>query len=280
MADELFITGIRFKDSKEEIHVAKEVLSLQHIHNYIPLSEIQEVEEVQCDCHSVTGSDGSDGSDGSNSTDTEYCLYSRVETHMNISMSLYMLNKQGIEILQELETKKLNIPLNSSHNIKKKEATTFASISTVHHRLSALYQSLINIVTYNKYHTHPYTELLNLLDSMLFDECSEVEQFYVNEDGYNLENIYYKQEAWISELEGRETVKFLFSEAIDIQLGESSYIVMYLKKYIGLLDMILATFENERIEETVSKFRHTLNTAVSIAEEWLMNKLISDNDEV
>ena len=194
-------------------------------------------------------------------------------------MSLYMLNKQGIEILQELEAKKLNIPSSNSYNSKKRDATTFASLSTVHHRLSALYQSLISIVTYNKYHTHPYTELLNFLDNMLFDECSEVEQFYVKEDGYNLENIYYKQETWISELEGRETVKFLFSEVIDIELGESSYIVMYLKKYIGLLDMIIATFEDKRIEETVSKFRHKLNTAVSIAEEWLINKLISESDD-
>lgn len=269
MADELFITGIRFKDSKEEINISKEVPSLQHIHDYNPLSEIQEARSVAA----------SDGSDTSQSTDTEYYLYSRVETHMNISMSLYMLNKQGIEILQELELKKLNIPSNNSYNSKKKEATTFASISTVHHRLSALYQSLISIVTYNKYHTHPYTELLNLLDNMLFDECSEVEQFYVKEDGYNLENIYYKQEAWISELEGKETVRFLFSEAIDLELGESSYIVMYLKKYIGLLDMIVATFEDPKIEDAVNKFRHKLSTAVMIAEEWLINKLISDSDD-
>lgn len=275
MADELFITGIRFKDSKEEINISKEVPSLQHIHNYNSLSEIQEAQE-ECDCHSEAASDVSDTS---HSTDTEYYLYSRVETHMNISMSLYMLNQQGIEILQELETKKLNIISTSSYNSKKKEATTFASISTVHHRLSALYQSLINIVMYNKYHTHPYTELLNLLDNMLFDECSEVEQFYVKEDGYNLENIYYKQETWISELEGREIVRFLFSDAIDMELGESSYIVMYLKKYIGLLDMIVATFENPKIEETTSKFRHKLNTALIIAEEWLINKLMSDSDE-
>lgn len=273
MADELFITGIRFKNSKEEINISKEVPTLQQLHNYNPLSEIQEA-------RSVAGSEGSEGSDTSHSTDTEYYLYSRVETHMNISMSLYILNQQGIEILQELETKKLNILSTSSYNSKKKEATTFASISTVHHRLSALYQSLVSIVTYNKYHTHPYTELLNLLDNMLFDECSEVEQFYVKDDAYNLENMYYKQEAWISELEGKETFRFLFSEAIDMELGETSYIVMYLKKYVGLLDMIVATFEDPKIEDAVNRFRHKLNTAVMIAEEWLINKLVSDSDDM
>jgi hypothetical protein len=270
MENELFITGLRFKDIKEEICLSKEAVSLKHVHDFTKsLSDVQIQVEPDIDC-------GSEASFASNSTDTEYYLYSRVETHMNISMSLYMLNKQGMDIIQELETKKLNIGTHSSINNKKRDATIFGSISQVHLQISSLYQSLINIVTYNKYHAHPYTELLNLLDNKLFDECSEVEQFYVKDDAYNLENIYYKQEAWISELEGKELVKFVFSSIADIELGESSYILMYLKKYLGLLDMIVATFEDEKISETIHKFRIKLNNVVEIAEECLIDKLISD----
>jgi hypothetical protein len=212
--------------------------------------------------------------------DDEYNLYTRVEYHMKVSMSLYMLNRQGQDILKEVGVKKLGLPLN--HIV----SGTFPQAFVVKRRENGkmqpnkaltIYQNMRDIVNFNRINSDVYVELLNQLDEVLFNECKDIDMFYVKEDSYSLESLYYKQESWISEVEWQDNQIFAFVEGETFDVVEITHLLMYLGKISSSYKSLLDRFQYHKIRETLTKILHKVDCCLNLVNSMLMNMLEDDD---
>lgn len=199
--------------------------------------------------------DANDSESSFASTDTEYYMYSRVETHMRISMSLFHLNKEGQEILVQLESKK------KAHRYTAKAGRSI--LQTIHAALSS-------IINFQRMSYDLYCDLTNTLDGILCQECGDIDMFYVKEEAFTIESMYYRQETWIDEFETfPNTNIFEFAKGDFADLGECSYLLLYLRKYSALIDMIEGSFDCNRIHDITTKMKDKLHPSMVL----LQNKV-------
>jgi hypothetical protein len=165
----------------------------------------------------------------------EYDVYSNIETHMNISLSLYQVNKEGQNILHEIGAKKLRLTSTAIMASKIKKPT-FAT--DAHKNILTLFIGLSDIINFYRATTDVYTELLSLLDDAMFAESHDLETFYVDETEYSLESLYYKQDTWVNELEWYKKNNYNFSKHHSLDLGECSHILLFLNSYLDVLAKI------------------------------------------
>lgn len=254
------ILGIKFKDVASEVELTDTSgsLSLSQLLNTLPdlhgnqphLSSIPEADDASSHC--------------SSSTDSEYYMYSRIETHMHISMSLYYLNTEGCNIIRDLERKKS----------KKVNAPPTVLL------INIIVSTLKWLVTERRPDYNIYCELLNNLDGVLFEECKNIEIFVVKEEEFTLESMYYKQETWVNELDDTPCHIFQFDDdPTTFSLGECSYLLLYFQKYSALIDMIEATFnDKDNIQKIICKIRDRLATCVPLLDERMHFLLSHDVD--
>lgn len=169
----------------------------------------------------------------------EYEIYTKIETHMSISASLYILNRQGTNILKDFYNKKLS----SKDN---KDITC---------PLDKIYLELVHCVNTNRIISDLYTNLISHLDNVLFDECGDLDTFFVKEEEYSLESLYYKQGSWVNELEWNEPHVFEFSKSNDLDEGECMYLLVFFEKYMSLLSKVEEEFNNQRLHDCVVRMR-------------------------
>jgi hypothetical protein len=184
----------------------------------------------------------------------EYAIYSMIEAHMNISLSLYQVNKEGQEILREVGTKKLKLTPNAILASKLKRPTYSFIDEHDKKNMISLYQNLTDIVNFNRTAADVYTDLLSMLDDAMFAESHHMETFYVDETEYTLESMYYKQETWVSELEWHDKARYQFTKNIGLDLGECSHILMFLNNYQDVLNKIKEHMDrHEKVMTQVEK---------------------------
>jgi hypothetical protein len=245
-------------------------------------------------------SDSTESSDFS-IVDNEYYRYSRIESHMNISMSLYSLNKEGQDILKELEHSKLHVTSSKRRLSNNEQHMSFPKhygsakhllmgtpspsrdvdrdvqcIGDMNNSLIAVYQVLNTLINYNRMNYDTYVELLNILDNVLFDECDGIEEFFVKESSYSLESMYYKQDTWIPELEWYSKPPFIFKNDKHLDLGENSYLLLYFNRYIGLMDMIQSSFDNTKVKDVSDKIKSKLHSAINVVKDNVMFQVDDD----
>lgn len=227
----LFICGLKFRGHKSEFKL--ETLDEQVKNN---INENKSKLEIKDLCDIVRKNADDEFIDfGLDHVFVKYCdtasideyeAYTQVENHMNISIALYMLNKQCLAILKSLET-------NKSMSKKRNTATD---------DLSRIYNNLNMVVNSHRLNTDFYTTLLNYLDEVMFDDCKGVDCFYVSDESYNLECMYYNHETWIKEIEWHEMQNYRFMDGPALDIEESTYILMTLEKYSNTLKKIKNDF--------------------------------------
>lgn len=262
------ILGIRLKNTTDIIKVDNnENIKLESLNSNV-IEELLKSKDIIEEDKEDSVSSYSDSS-----VDSEYDTYSKVETHMGTSMSLYMLNRQGQDIIKELEQKKLKVKHESCNESKRKNAKLNSSYDT---DTWYVYQNLISIINFNRMTIDLYVDLLNYLDEELFNECKNIESFYVKEDVYNLENLYYKQETWVHEIEWDELQVFTFFEGGKIDEGECVHLLMFCQKYMKLLAEISVTYcDSAKLQQTLIKMTDKLRDTTIILEK-LLNDVIKE----
>lgn len=247
-----FLLGIRFKNTKSTCNLntnnfAK--LSLLDIQNIISPSTSPPDRKIMQPLHSQV--------EFTQDTIDEYAIYTMIENHMNISAELYRLNKEGQEIIKEIGTKKLKLTPLAIISSKVKKPISTDSVST---DVFSLYMGLVDIVNFNRTCADAYTDLISMLDNVMFSESHDMNTFYVNEKTYNLESLYYKQETWMSEIEWYKKQTFIFSNQPTFDLGECSHILMFLNDYHDILKKI-----SEDMEYFEKVLVHTTKILVKIS---------------
>lgn len=222
------ILGIRLKNSKSEIELneqSKDYNILSLISNENNNQDINCVEDVHVDeMESLSSEDG------------EYEIYSKIELHMSISSSLYILNKQGCDIMKNVSKQKI---------LSNKDNT----------EVQRIYNEMEHFVNHNRACNDLYTNLINVLDAILFEECGEFDNFYVKEDEYSLESLYYRQGSWVSEIEWENDQVFTFTKNNNFDEGECMYLLMYVIKYLNLLSKIENEYKNIKLKACIDKMR-------------------------
>jgi hypothetical protein len=265
-----FIIGIRFKDTKNDI-----ILDKSDTKNIISLQNMAYLKESQRKTyHSKKGNSHDNLIRYKNDTYEccdEYMIYSKIEQHMNISRILYFLNNQGKEIIEELAIKKFKLSVfvlnkqigKQKHNDKNEV-------------LKLLYQNIYDIVNFNRLCPNLYTELLNLLDETLFEVNKTIEFFYVHDDVYSLESMYYRQDTWINRIEWKTVQEFIFSESNALDLGECSHIALFISTYQNVINIIKFELASSiKLKALLDIFEKKLNRAENIIKSML-NMLLSE----
>lgn len=265
---EFSLLGLRLKDTKEEIplcnqkftpcssilhvlSIPQDVLEVNKINDLKDVHDVHDVREIRDiveECEDDVSSDIVCG---------EYELYSKIETHMSFSASLYILNRQGVAILKELDANK----------VTRKDQKVVTNV------VGRIYTELLQCINSNRILSDLYTYLISHLDDVLFEECGELETFYVKEEEYTLESLYYKQGSWVDELEWHEQQRFSFNKSEDIDEGECMYLLMFVNKYLSLLSKIKKEYDHQKLHTCLEKIECKLsnvhNSLVDLLETFL-----------
>ncbi len=265
---EFSILGLRLKNAKDDISFANSSIDLLPTLDALAsfsvckndngldatTNPISSPEDVRPHSDEDEDEDENENSDDEH-CDCEYEIYTRIETHMSISASLYILNIQGCDIVKELDTKKLI----------KKEQKVYTSES------GRIYIELSQCVNANRMLCDQYTNLISLLDDVLFEECGELDTFYVKEDEYTLESLYYKQGSWVSEIEWNPPQMFEFTKSQELDEGECMYLLIFLNKYLSLLDKIEREYKRQlKLQVCIGKLRERMQLAHGIVSKELV----------
>lgn len=275
-----FLIGIKFKESKKVVSLRSldYTLSLETVvrdttypDNMLSLLPAHSV-------HSTVETQEDTILESSDIIDNEYEIYSKIENHMFISIRLYFLNIQGQELLKQLGTKKLklheySIPISLQHSIKNK---TKYVISKSLSNIVSIYEPLHDIINFNRLHYNVYTELLNVLDEILFMDSKSIDIFYVKEDVFTLESLYYKQESWINELEDKNVDTYIFTDEPFLSLGECSDIMVYIQSYLKILEYLRQQYKNtknQKLTNIVNKMEIKIKTVQNMCNDILTDEL-------
>lgn len=265
---DFFILGLRLRNAKDEISLTNTsigsvpsldaIASLSLCKDGNNLDECSLVSQDNVESVPLPSSikDASETSDEDIDEHCEYEIYTKIETHMSISASLYILNRQACDILKDLDTKK----------VIKKEQKVYAS------DVGRIYLELLPCVNNNRMVCDMYTNLISLLDDVLFEECGEMDTFYVKEDEYTLESLYYKQGSWVTEIEWNAPQVFEFTKSHQLDEGECMYMLMFLNKYLSLLDKIEGEYKRQlKLQVCIGKLREKMQVAHGIVSKMLVD---------
>jgi hypothetical protein len=257
------ILGIRLKNSRNEIELSEQlkdnnIISLLPNYENIESQDTLQVSNQEEYIINSVDEDNMFDEVSSSSEDGEYEIYSKIETHMSISSSLYILNKQGANIMKNIHRYKL---LSSKNNTG----------------VQRVYNEMEYFINHDRACNDLYTDLINVLDAVMFEECGELDSFYVKEDEYTLESLYYKQGSWVSEIEWNNNDNFTFSNTSSFDEGECMYLLMYVIKYLNLLSRIENEYKNIKLKTCIDKMKDKMRNMHYVIENTLEGLLEGDN---
>lgn len=175
----------------------------------------------------------------------QYSDYEKVESHLEMSKTLFFIDKKGQHILSELQEKKVN-------NKKKKTFTE---------EVGRIYTTLIDVLNVKKLTPRLFCDLLHVLDELVFKEVAEYEHFYIEDEQYELTKIYFGQSTWICD---QDIQHYKFMEFTYIDVNEAMYLTCYLREYENFLLTIeeyitdLNCDLKRRISQTIGRIRRKL----------------------
>lgn len=255
------ILGIRLKNSRNEIELSEQlkenkIISLLEIKE--DNSNIKSQNTVQSSNQEQEIINSDDMNITSSSEDGEYEVYSKIETHMSISSTLYILNKQGVDIMKNIQKHKLSSTKKSTE-------------------VQRVYNEMEYFINQNRACNDLYTDLINVLDAVMFEECGDLDSFYVKEDEYTLESLYYKQGSWVSEIEWGNNQIFTFTNYISFDEGECMYLLMYVIKYLNLLSTIENEYKNIKLKACIDKIKDKMRNMHYVLQNTLEGLFEDDN---
>ena len=144
-----------------------------------------------------------------------YTEYGKIENHMGFSKALFLIDKKGQKILDQLEAKK-------AARFRKNGSPVFeGDVLKVHNILS----ETLNV---RKFSMRLYYELLYYLEEVMFKEINDATVFFVEEEQFELTRLYFDQSSWIHD---QEVPLFEFFEGAELNIHEAMYLICFLREY-------------------------------------------------
>lgn len=185
----------------------------------------------------------------------EYSEYSKIESHIEFSKSLYILNKKGKHILSELEQKKYERISKNGKSILGGDIKKF-------------YILLVHILNLKRFSQRLHTLLKHNLDNLLFKEIKKIDIFYIEDEKYCLTKLYYDPSLWIKDY---EIQAFSLDICNVFNVTEAMCLICFLREYEELLfeieeyirDTEFKTLKS-KIDTIIRRIKYKLKTAWDI----------------
>jgi len=198
----------------------------------------------------------------------EYSEYSKIESHLDFSRQLFLIDKKGKNILIQLELKKFERKKRNGGFIFKPD-------------IDKVYTNLINILNVKKYRPRLYYTLQFYMDELLFNEVPKFNKFFIEDSEYDLTKVYFDQEAWIS---NQDIQDYQLDKGNDININEAMCFVCFLREFEDLLFSIQEYVNdlNEKrlkriITKTITRIRYKHKIIWDIVVEIINKNLKHEN---
>jgi len=173
--------------------------------------------------------------------------YNKIENHIMLSKSIYELDMKGRHIINEFNEKK---------SIGKKRNGSFIFTDS----MTTIYNNLIHCLSLKR--LKMYFCLQYFLDEVMYHEVTKTNKFYIEDNEYNISQIYFGQDDWIYDVMIQH---FHFDKKCedintDLNIHEAMYLICYLKDF----DQCLLHIEDyikpfKTIPKIKSKLRYTFH---------------------
>jgi hypothetical protein len=197
----------------------------------------------------------------------QYSDYEKIESHLEFSKTLFALDLKGQHILLELERKK---------SLSRKKKTFGEDIYRIYH-------NLVDVLNVKKLKPRLYCALLHFLDELVFKEVSNYDQFFIEDDGFQLTKLYFGQTSWIRD---QDIQPFELDTGQDLNINEAMFLVCYLREYENFLlsieeyisDLDYIGLKRE-LTSTIGRIRRKLKIVWDIVIEVVTKSLQNDANE-
>ena len=173
--------------------------------------------------------------------------YSKIENHIMLSKSIYELDMKGRHIINEFNLKK---------SIGKKRNGSYI----FNESMTIIYNNLIHCLSLKR--LKMYFCLQYFLDEVMYHEVTKSNKFYIEDNEYNISQIYFGQDDWIYDVMIQH---FHFdankdTDSSGLNIHEAMYLICYLKDF----DHCLLHIEDyikpfKTIPRIKSKLRYTFH---------------------
>lgn len=182
-----------------------------------------------------------------------YIEYEFLDKHIQYSKELYILDKRGRHILDQLERKKL---------MRRKRSGDLLFCSDV----KFTYDTLTDITNTKQFSLRLYFCLQHYLDELVFSQVKNITKFIIEDDEYKLTDLYFNQSAW-NENEEIQTYDF-YENNKHLNSEEAMYINLYLfdfEEYINKLFNFISALKNSgyigvKLKEILNRFTFKIET--------------------
>lgn len=192
-----------------------------------------------------------------------YTDYVKIESHIEISKNLFLIDKRGKHILSELDAKKCT-------NRRRNNTPIFDD------EIAIIYNNLTDVLNIRRFSTRLYSILLNLLDQLLFHEITEYDAFFIEDKQFELTQLYFDQTCWIP---NQDIQQFSLDKSESLDAGENMCIICYIRDFEEILNRIEAYVIdssayslNKNIMKAILKIRNRLNIVLDKALDTLNKK--------
>lgn len=152
----------------------------------------------------------------------EYVFYGKVKEHMRVSEALYEIDLLGKHILDEIRCHKNTRPGRRGVSLPKGYETMYSCINET-----------INLW---RFKSRLFLTLQYYLDEALFDVTPEsIENFYIEDDSYNLTKLYFDQEQWIRH---NGIQRFTLTDEVEPNVEDALLINSFFMRYESLMKVI------------------------------------------
>jgi hypothetical protein len=179
----------------------------------------------------------------------QYTDYVKIETHMEFSRVLFLIDKKGKHILSELDSKKFE-------RKKRNGSSVFGE------DVGKVYTNLVHVLNVRKFSPRLFFALQYYMDELVFKEVKEYDKFFVEDESYELTKLYLDQSSWIS---NQDIQEFHLDVGPKFDINEAMCLVCFLREYEDLLFSIeeyIRDLEDKRLKRlivrTIARMRYKL----------------------
>ena len=193
----------------------------------------------------------------------QYTDYVKIEMHMEISKSMFLINKKGKQLLEEIEAKK--------YERKRKNGT-----SVFDEQVSLVYTNLLYILNVKRHVPRLFFELLTFLDELVCTEVQEYDRFFVEDTSFNLTKLYFDQSCWIPD---QDVQTFAMDLSPTLDLNEAMFLVCYLREYENLILLIeeyVRDSEHKRVRKNIMRTNERIRSKLKVVWDIVVSIITSN----
>lgn len=121
-----------------------------------------------------------------------------------------------------------------------------------------------------------FASLINELDEALFNDCGCFDTFWVQDNEYKLESLYYKQESWSDDVAHQNVQPFAFSNACTITLDEGMFLIMICDKWMHCLETAHTISDSKKLASTVFRYQRKVDACLQSVIEHMMHTCLDE----